>query len=274
MATFVSDGVGLINVARAGTRGGPPILLLHPVGLDLTWWGEQFAGLVDHHDVLAIDMPGHGLSSPLEGKPTFERLVSVSEQVLDARDGGPAHVVGVSIGGMLAQHLALRRPDLVRTLTLVATLCTFPESVRQALRDRARVARSQGMAKIAELSNERWFPPAFRERRPDVLDRATRSLLAQDAQFHASIWEMIAELNLAEKLPLIACPTLVVAGAEDINAPVGAAETIAGLVRGARLEVMAGVGHFPPFEAPGAFNALLIGFLSEQRPFRTPSSSF
>ena len=263
MTEFAVDGVGMVNMVRAGPRGGPPILLLHGVGLDLTWWGDQFAALA-RHDVLAVDMPGHGLSDRLEGRPTFERLASVSEQVLDAVGCGPAHVVGVSVGGMLAQHLALHRPDLVMALTLVSTLCTFPENVRQALKDRARVARSQGMARIAELSNERWFPAAFRQRRPDVLDRATRSLLAQDAEFHASIWEMIAGLELAADLPRIRCPTLVVAGAEDANAPIEAAERIAGLIRGAKLEVMAGVGHFPPVEAPEAFNALLDDFVSER----------
>ena len=169
MNEFAVDGVGTVNMVRAGPRGGTPILLLHGVGLDLTWWGDQFAALA-RHDVIAVDMPGHGLSDRLGGKPTFERLTSVSEQVLDAVGCGPAQVVGVSVGGMLAQHLALRRPDLVMALTLVSTLCTFPENVRQALKDRARVARSQGMARIAELSNERWFPAAFRERRPDVLD--------------------------------------------------------------------------------------------------------
>ena len=261
MAKFEVVGVGVVNMVRTGPRGGPAVLLLHGVGLDLTWWGDQFAILGDH-DVLAVDMPGHGLSGALRGEPTFNRLVDVSEQVLDASGGGSAHIVGVSVGGMLAQHLALRRPDLVRTLTLVSTLCTFPDGVRQALRDRARVARSQGMARIAELSNERWFPASFRERRPDVLDRATRSLLAQDAEFHASIWDMIADLELAAELPRITCPTLVIAGAEDVNAPVQAAELIARLIRGARLEVMAGVGHFPPIQAPQAFNALLRGFLS------------
>jgi 3-oxoadipate enol-lactonase len=141
-------------------------------------------------------------------------------------------------------------------------LCTFPEPARAALRDRARVARVEGMARVAQLANERWFTSDFRARRPDMLDRATKSLMLQDADFHASMWEMIAGLDLEAALPAIACPTLVVAGAEDINAPIAAAKKIAGLIPGAALHVMAGLGHFPPFETPTPFNARLRRFLT------------
>jgi 3-oxoadipate enol-lactonase len=257
------DGVCDINLVRTGPRGGSPIVFLHPVGLDLTWWSAQVEDFGRDHDVVLFDMPNHGLSGKLAEPPSFELMASALEGVLAHLSAGSAHLVGISVGGMIAQVLALRRPDLVRSLSLIATLCTFPEPVREALRERASVARTQGMAKIAQLSNERWFPAAFRERRPDMLDRATKSLLLQDPYFHAAMWGMIAGLDLEARLPEIDCPTLVVAGGEDINAPVAAGEKISGLIKGASLNVMAGLGHFPPFEAPEPFNRLLRRFLAE-----------
>jgi 3-oxoadipate enol-lactonase len=136
--------------------------------------------------------------------------------------------------------------------------------VADSARDQpASSARTQGMAKLAQLSNQRWFPAAFRERWPDMLDRTTKSLLLQDPDFHAAIWEMIAGLDLAARLPAIDCPTLVVAGAVDINAPVAAGEKISSLIRGASLNVMSGLGHFPPFEAPEPFDRLLRRFITQ-----------
>lgn len=256
------DGVSDVNFVRTGPRGGRPLVFLHPVGLDLTWWGAQVEDFGRDHDVVAFDLPNHGLSGTLNAPPSFELLAKGLEGVLAHLDTGPVHVVGMSIGGMIAQQFALQRPDLVCSLSLVATLCTFPASGRKALRERARVARARGMHAIAQLSNARWFPPAFRERRPDVLDRATQSLVRQDSDFHASMWEMIAALDLEARLPSITCPTLVVIGGADVNAPIAAGEQIAGLIAGASLRVMAGVGHFPAFEAPGPFNDLLRRFLA------------
>lgn len=256
------EGVSDINLVRTGPRGGRPIVFLHPVGLDLTWWSAQIEEFGRDHDVAAFDMPNHGLSGTLDAPPGFELMASGLEGVLAHLDAGPVHLVGMSVGGMIAQTFALRRPDLVCSLSLVATLCTFPVAAREALRERARVARTQGMGRIAQLSNERWFPPAFRARRPDMLDRATRSLMLQDPEFHAAMWEMIAGLDLEAQLASITCPTLVVVGGADTNAPVSAGEKIAGLIRGAALHEMAGLGHFPAFEAPGPFNELLRRFLA------------
>lgn len=255
------DTVGAINVAASAKRNGPPLLLLHPVGLDLTWWGPQFEAFGRERQVVAFDMPGHGQSDDFSCPPTFDLLARTVEGVVEALGDGPADVVGVSVGGMIAQTFALRRPDLVRSLSLVATLCTFPAEVRQALRERARVARQEGMARIAELSNERWFTPAFRERRPDMTARTRRSLLLQSGEVHAAMWEMIATLDLKAQIAAISCPTLVVTGTADVNAPPAAAETIADAIRGAKLHVMPDIGHFPPFEAPDPFNAVLGDFL-------------
>ena len=261
------SNVGRIHVVRAGPEGKPPLLFLHPVGLDLTWWGAQFEAFGPERDVVAYDMPGHGLSDSFGQAPSFDVMALVLERVIEGIGGHPAHLVGLSVGGMIAQILALRRPDLVRSLSLVATLCTFPEEVRGALRERARVARSEGMPRIAELSNQRWFTSDFRDRRPDVLARATRSLLQQSGAFHAGMWDMISGLELEAQLGAISCPTLVVTGEADVNAPPSAAARIAKAVPGSLLKVFPGLGHFPPFEAAAAFNQVLGDFIdSVQAP--------
>lgn len=272
MATIDVDGISGINHIRTGPRGGRPVVFLHGVGLDLTWWGAQVDEFGLDRDVIALDLPGHGLSPMPVEPPSFESMTKAVEGLLDHLDTGPVHLVGISFGGMLAQTLALKRPDLVCSLSLVATLCTFPDAVRSALHERARVALDEGMATIARLSNERWFPLAFRTRRPDILDRATKSLMQQNPAFHASIWNLIAGLDLEAQLPVIACPTLVIVGGEDVNAPISAGTRIAELIAGSELHEMGGLGHFPPFEAPVSFNPLLSSFLARSelaRPTQT-----
>lgn len=254
--------IGAVNMARTGRPGGVPLVLLHPVSMDLSWWGDQFREFGAEFDVIAIDMPGHGLSALPEAAPTFDAMAAAVAGILDHAGVGPAHVVGISVGGMIAQTLALRRPDRVGSLALVATLCTFPDPVRQVLRERAHVARTEGMAKIAELSIARWFTPAFRARRPDVIARATLGLLRQPGEFHGRMWDMIAGLDLERQLAAIRCPTLVVTGTEDVNAPPAAAAQIARALPGAVVELMPDLGHFPPFEAPDAFNRILRAFLA------------
>jgi 3-oxoadipate enol-lactonase len=253
-----------INMVRTGPRGGVPVILMHGVGLDLTFWDLQIATLSTTHDVIAFDLPGHGLSGKPLRPPSSGDMVAILEGVLDHAEAGRAHLVGISVGGMIAQTFALNCPERVRSLSLVATLCTFTDAVRALLRERARVSREQGMSVIVPLTLERWFPAAFRARRPDVMDRATKSLLLHDAKFHASMWDMIASLDLEAQLPLLSCPTMVLAGAEDPNAPPAAARQIAGLIPGAELHELAGAGHFPPIQRPELFNELLIDFLQRQ----------
>ncbi|MDX7951457.1 alpha/beta fold hydrolase [Lichenihabitans sp. Uapishka_5] len=253
-----------INVVRTGPRGGSPILFIHAVSLDLTWWDHQFSAFATDHDLVAFDLPGHGVSPSLDGPYTFDALATVAAEVIAALDTGPAHVVGISVGGMVAQTLALARPDVVRSLTLVATLCTLPDPVREAMRERARVARADGMAALVSPTLERWFPPVFRAGRPDMLDRAAKSVLRHDPVVYAEMWEMIAGLDLEARISTIACPTLVVAGAEDVNAPVAAGQRMADLIPGASLHILSGVGHFPPLEAPHAFNERLRAYFDSQ----------
>ncbi len=246
-----------INLVRTGPKGGAPIVFLHALGLDLTWWDRQIAEFGRDHDVVAFDLPGHGLSGHLKVQPTFDGMARAVMDVLAHVDAGPAHLVGISFGGMVAQTMVVARPDLVRSLTLVATSCTFPEAVRQVVRERARVARTGGMATIAPLHLERWFPSAFRTQRPDVLDRAVKIMLQQDPELHASLWDIVAAVDMEHRLSGLTCPTMVVVGGEDMSASTAAGQLIINQIAGATIHVVAGSGHFPPMEAPLEFNALL-----------------
>ena len=104
-----------------------------------------------------------------------------------------------------------------------------------------------------------------------MMERARRSLLQQPGEFHAAMWDMIANLDLEPQIRAIACPTLVVTGEADVNAPPAAAEKIHRAIPGASLRLMPDVGHFPPFEAPDAFNAILHAFLQGVDAHAIPS---
>jgi 3-oxoadipate enol-lactonase len=250
---------------RTGPRGGAPLLFLHALGLDLSVWDHQIQALARDHDVIAIDLPGHGLSPRSEQPPTLAAFAQALSELITTLRAGPADVVGISVGGMIAQALATTAPEQVRSLTLVATSCTFADPVRDILRQRADTTRTLGMKGIAPLHLARWFPAAFLAARPEVGDRLTKLLLGRDPAFHAQLWEMVAGLSLDQAIASLTCPTLVVAGADDASAPPAAGQQIVDRMGHARLVVLPDCGHFPPLEHPEAFNALLRDFLARQR---------
>ncbi|AMR25897.1 hypothetical protein A0257_01485 [Hymenobacter psoromatis] len=224
-------------------------------------WGPQIAALRESHDVIALDLPGHGLSDSLAGKLTFSDFAAVVARVVTAAAAGPAHLVGISFGGMVAQVVALEHPALVRSLSLIGTACTFAEAGRAALRDRASFVREHGMRAVAPLSLARWFTPEFSQRRPDVLDGITKILYRQDAAFHAAAWDLIATLDTQAGLRAATLPAQLIVGAEDTSTPVAAAHTLAAALRTTAVHVVPGSAHFTNLEAPKTVNDLLLSFL-------------
>ncbi|SDG87346.1 3-oxoadipate enol-lactonase [Dyella sp. 333MFSha] len=264
---FSARAPDAIHVVRSGPPGASPIVFLHALGLDLGIWDAQFGEFAGDRDVVALDLPGHGLSGAPDGAPTFEAIATQVAETLASLDIASAHVVGISFGGMVAQALAIEQPSMVRSLTLVATSCTFPETVRQMLRDRARATRDGGMAIMAEAHLARWFPEAFRAQHPEVSDRFRKLLHRQDPSFHASLWDLVATLDLKDRLTArfaeTAIPLMVIVGEDDASAPVAAGQLMCDQARDAVLHVVPKCGHFPPVEYPGRFNAFLREFLRD-----------
>jgi len=251
---------GKINFIRTGPRSGNTVVLLHPMGMDLTLWGDQILALKTKFDVIALDLPGHGFSGRLEGEHSFENLATVIVSFIENISVEAFHLVGISYGGMIAQEVAIRNPDLVLSLTLIATACTFPDSVRQILRDRAEFTRNKGIVALAPLSLARWFTPEFSAERPDVIDRITKLLYLQDAFDHATIWDTVASLDSESRLGELSLPALIIVGDKDASTPIASAEVMAKALKSNNIQIVKNAAHFPMLEKPELVNNLLLTF--------------
>ncbi|OLR92795.1 hypothetical protein BJP25_19390 [Actinokineospora bangkokensis] len=250
-----------MNTIRTGPRGGTPVVLVHSAGLDLTYWDHQVAALGQDHDVVAFDLPGHGATPADPGDWAGDAVARVVLDVLRGL-GGPVHLVGLSLGGMLAQLVAVAAPELVASLTLLDTAARFSDAGRAAMRARAATARAEGMPAVLDGLLGHWFTADTRRRRPDLVDRAVKTLLTSDPLVHAAVWDMIAGFDRASDLPAITCPTLVVVGEHDSSSPLSAARELRDGIPGAQLRVVPGAAHLSPLEKPAVVHAHLAAFLA------------
>ena len=252
-----------LNLVRTGPRTAGTVVLIHAVGFDLTYWDRQIDALQSAYDVIAFDLPGHG-SSP--AKPEYWSFANAAAMVAEViRQAGerPVHLVGISFGGMIAQATALAHPTLIRSLTLIGTAPTFPAPVRAGMRARAEAVRAGGMRAVLESSLDRWFTPETRVRRPDLIDRVSKTVLHDDPAIHAAIWDLIAnDFDVEARLGEIACPTLVLVGERDPSTPPAVAAQMASGIRNARMVVLPSTSHMATLESPEAVNAELLAFLS------------
>ncbi len=250
-----------IHLVRTGPRGGRPVVLLHPVGLDLTYWGDYIAALGNDHDVVAVDLPGQGRSPGTAAEWTLPRATRTLLETITDLDAAAVDLVGLSVGGMLAQAITVTAPALVHSLTLLDTAAAFPEQGRTLMRERAAATRADGMAAVVPSTVARWFTADTVARRPDLVDRVTTTLLADDPLVHAAMWDMIAELDLVDRLPEIGCPTLVMVGEHDSSSPVAAARQLRDGIPRAQLTVVPHAAHLAPLEQPEIVNTRLAAFL-------------
>ena len=263
MSMSVLSGVQ-VNWIEAGPANGETVVLLHPVGWDLTYWDRQIDALRKTYRVVALDLPGHGRSGGSPADCSFARMVEVVSALIEQASAEPVHLAGISFGSMLAQEVVLARPQLVRSLVLMGTACAFSEPARQGMRARAKVAREQGMAALVPPSLERWFASRTLRERPDLIDRVTKTVLSDDPQVHAAVWDAISHFETQNRLGEIACPALVLVGELDPSTTPEAAEAVRAGVRGAKMLVFPGVSHMIQVEAPDEVNTALLGFLQEQ----------
>jgi 3-oxoadipate enol-lactonase len=242
---------------------GPTVLLLHPVGLELTCWESQMEALLPSFRVLRVDLRGHGRSEAPPPPYTLSRSAADVHSLLHQLQRVPAHVIGLSFGGMVAQELALEHPGDVRSLVLADTNSTLSPEARHAMLERGKAAKDGGMASVIGNTLERWFTPGFMG--SDIVAHCRERLLADDVQGWEGTWHAISELDTEPRLKQIRVPTLVIIGEVDLSVPVSRARAMADLIPGAVLHVLAGAPHMAPLERPDLFNPPVLEFLRTVR---------
>lgn len=257
-----SDGVR-IHYRETGRSSGPPVILIQGLGADKHYWNFQRLALAPGYRTIALDNRGAGRSDKPYGSYTLEQMASDVVSVLDATGVGDAHIVGASMGGVIAQGLAILHPERVRSLTLACTACRHHPWRRELLAEWARIALEQGMRAMTTQA-ARWMigPRSFRLISPAI---GMLGPLAMSRPPHAFAAQVDALLNVDERLidqlPDIEVPTLVMVGNQDILTPRGDAEDLAELIPTAELAVISGAAHGFMIEHATTFNRLLIDFL-------------
>ena len=258
-----------LNWIRTGPPDAPTVLFLHAVGYDLTYWDRQIEALSPSFNVVAIDLPGHGRSPGNAADWTFPKATATIASLIESLGSGPVHLVGISFGSMLALVTVLARPDLIRSLTLIGSAATFAEPARAAMRARAETTRTGGMAAVLSSSLDRWFTPETRLHRPHLIDRVSKTILADDPSVHAAIWDLLATLDVSSRLQEISCPTLILVGELDPSTPPAAAALLAERIPNTTLLLLPNTSHMAQLEQPELVNAALTRFLNEAGPSRS-----
>jgi 3-oxoadipate enol-lactonase len=168
----------------------------------------------------------------------------------------------LSLGGMIAQRLALTRPELVGALILASTTCRIPSNSREHMESRLSAMRDRGPAAAAEVAAKSIYSAAWRSDNPDTLAAFIKWRAAQDQTGLVNAMLATSEFDVSAKLDQIKVPTLVVTGSQDTLIRPDAQADIAEHIPGARLEVIQDAGHILPVEAPDAFNRIVDGFLA------------
>jgi 3-oxoadipate enol-lactonase len=242
-----------------GPADGPAVVFANSLGTDLRLWDKVLPLMPSNLRLIRYDMRGHGLTSAPASPYTMGALVTDLERLMDHLKLKGAVVVGLSIGGMIAQGLAVKRLDLVRALVLSNTAARI--GTPQMWEDRIAGVRAGGIEALADAVMDRWFSKSFRAT-PEL--HAWRAMLTrQPADGYMGCSAAIAGTDFFTTTASLRLPTLAIAGDQDGSTPPDLVRETADLIPGSRFHLIRGAGHLPCVEKPDDYAAALTGFLQD-----------
>lgn len=272
-ATGLTTSVPRLRYDMQGPRDGSlqrhTFVLAHALGCDLTMWDALAHHLAEHGRVVRYNQRGHGDSEAPAGPYTVAELADDAARLiaeLALSDAGPVVWIGLSMGGMVGQELALRHPGLVRALVLANTTSGYPAEAQAGWSQRIAGIQQGGLEAIVDGALQRWFHAGFHAQQPQTVAHWRARVLACDAAGYIACCHAIAGLDTTARLPGIAVPALVIAGALDQGTPPEMARVMAQGIPGARLVVLPEASHLSVLEQPLAFRDTLDDWLRQNLP--------
>lgn len=244
-----------------GKRGAPVVVLSHSLGSSSVMWKPQVEDLNSEYQVLRYDTRGHGDSEAPDGPYDLDLLGDDAVALLDALDIERVHWVGLSMGGMIGQSIALRYPERLATLALCDTMAVVPDEMQGVWLERIATAQESGMDALADATMERWFTEPFRSAQAQAVAPIRRQFVATAVAGFIGCCEAIRRLDYLPRLNDVETPTLVVVGEQDQATPVAAADAIHDRIASSERVVIRDAAHLSNIEQHELFNATILDFL-------------
>jgi 3-oxoadipate enol-lactonase len=250
-----------INYELSGKKGAPAVVLSHSLSASLLMWNPQMEALNPHFQVLRYDIRGQGGSDAPSGAYSLELLANDVIGLLDALNIKEVHFVGLSIGGMIGQALALSHARRLKSLVLCDTASIVPQEAQPIWQERLNKVLSKGMEALLDETMDRWFTPAFLKQGSPMLEIIRKQILATPVAGYIGCGEAIRKLNYLNRLSEIKLPTLIMVGEDDPGTPVSASQAIHERISNSKLIILPSARHLSNVEQTEAFNANLVQFL-------------
>ena len=261
--TFARVNGVVLHFEDRGDKAKPALVFANSLGTDFRIWDAVLNLLGDRFRFIRYDKRGHGLSEATPAPYTLDDHVSDLESLLEHIGVTSCTVVGLSVGGMIAQGLAARRPDLVKAMILmdtahkIGTVDMWNQRIEGVTRD--------GIASLADAIMQRWFTPAYRS--PDNPDFVgyTAMLTRTTVDGYAGTCAALRDADFTESTKALTLPVLALVGDQDGSTPPDLVRSTAELVKGADFRIIPDAGHLPCIEQPQAVVNLMSNFLKQAR---------
>jgi 3-oxoadipate enol-lactonase len=261
MKTKIAD----IEVHYTIEGQGPWLTMSHSLACNTTMWDSQAKLLAKDFTVLRYDSRGHGQTSATRGPYTLEQLGDDAFELLRTLGITETHWLGISMGGMIGQTVALKHPALFKSLMLIDTTSRRPDNAQAMWNERIAIAQTQGMAGLLQSTLERWFTAPFRQSNAPTIKPIADGILSTSVDGFSGCCAAIAQINTLDRLKEIQCPTLVMVGAQDHGTPPAMARQIHENLPNSELIIIEDAAHIANIEQPNIFNAAIGKFLAQHR---------
>jgi 3-oxoadipate enol-lactonase len=250
-----------VHYTLEGPASGPVITMSNSLASNLSMWEPQMPVLTSRYRVLRYDTRGHGETEATAGPYSLDELSEDVRALLQALGITRTHFIGLSMGGMIGQIIAIKYPQMLQSLVLCDTMSRVPTEAKPMWDDRIHTAETGGMEPLVEPTLARWFTEPFRQKGSPVLDQVRTMIRNTPPRGYTGCCHAIAALNLTDHLKAITLPTLIIVGEDDPATPVAASHVIHEQIRGSELVILKSAAHLSNLEQPEAFNQALTAFL-------------